>query len=191
MTETADAAVVGAGILGAFVALALQERGARTILVERDQIARGTTANSFAWVNATAKTTHEAYHLLNAAGVQAWHDVASEFGDRAVGIHGAGSIQWGDPRVAGSLEGHRRQLAALQAYAYPVLELSRRDLRALEPDLHFGDGSRRAVRAGGSLGRCAAGNAVCCRPISFDRRCRSRGNGRDRFFVLGRHDRWP
>ena len=60
MTETADAAVVGAGILGAFVALALQERGARTILVERDQIARGTTANSFAWVNATAKSEHEA-----------------------------------------------------------------------------------------------------------------------------------
>ncbi len=140
MTETADAAVVGAGILGAFVALALQERGARTILVERGRPADGTTSNSFAWVNATAKTEHEAYHRLNAAGVQAWHEMAAEFGDRAVGVHGAGSIQWGDPRVAGSLEGHRRRLAALRAYAYPVLELSRRDLRALEPDLHFGDG---------------------------------------------------
>ncbi len=134
-----EVAVVGAGILGAFTALALQERGAKTILIERGQIALGTTSNSFAWVNATAKTGHEAYHRLNAAGVKAWHDLASEFGDRTVGLYGAGSLHWGDPEIPGSLEGHRNRVAALRAFDYPVFELSRRDLQALEPDIRFGE----------------------------------------------------
>ena len=161
-----DVAVVGAGILGAFTALALQERGAKTILIERGQIALGTTSNSFAWVNATAKTGHEAYHRLNAAGVKAWHDLASEFGDRTVGLYGAGSLHWGDPEIPGSLEGHRNRVAALRAFDYPVFELSRRDLQALEPDIRFGEDAEGLMawqRGDRRRGRCRAADRPCRR----------------------------
>src|SRR5690242_11521824 len=61
-------AVVGAGVIGAAVARELAVRGARVWLLDRNDRADGTTAVSFAWLNAHRKL-EPAYHRLNVAGM--------------------------------------------------------------------------------------------------------------------------
>lgn len=65
---TFDIAIVGGGIVGCSSAFALMRRGLKVALIEKGAIASGSTSNSFAWVNATSKTTDEDYHRLNASG---------------------------------------------------------------------------------------------------------------------------
>src|SRR6266542_1880217 len=62
--------VVGAGVVGASIAYRLARSGARVTLVDRGTPGRGTSANSFAWVNANDKPPR-AYHRLNAESVVA------------------------------------------------------------------------------------------------------------------------
>lgn len=45
--------VVGAGMIGASIALHLARRGAEVVVFEREGPAAGATGKSFAWINAT------------------------------------------------------------------------------------------------------------------------------------------
>jgi glycine/D-amino acid oxidase-like deaminating enzyme len=140
MARTADAAVIGAGIVGASVALALAEAGARTVLVERRRIASGATGASFAWINATAKTQAAAYHRLNAAGVAAWGRLGERFGAESLGLRGGGSVHWaesGEDRDALHAQAER-----LESLGYPLVRLDARGLRGLEPAVRFGDAAQ-------------------------------------------------
>ena len=68
MADKPAVLVIGAGIVGAAIAYRLAASGAAVTVVERSEPGRGTTATSFAWVNANRKTPRP-YYDLNLAGM--------------------------------------------------------------------------------------------------------------------------
>ena len=84
--------VIGGGIIGACVAQALTEAGARVTVLVDGWPGRGTSAASLAWVNAANKTP-EAYNRLNAAGMQAYAELRDRLGPDS-GIHLDGALNW-------------------------------------------------------------------------------------------------
>ena len=88
-----DAVVVGGGIVGTTIAFHLAERDMAVALVEAGEVGRGTSANTFAWINATSKTNDEAYHRLNALGAERYRALAREWGERRIGLHRSGMLE--------------------------------------------------------------------------------------------------
>ncbi|MDX1515069.1 MAG: FAD-dependent oxidoreductase, partial [Gammaproteobacteria bacterium] len=127
--------VIGGGIVGLAIADALCRRGAKVTVLERRRIAKRTTDNSFAWLNATSKTSDEAYHRLNAAGLDAWRRRAREFGEDVIGLYPRGMIEWVDGDNADAAADLDRRLARLTAWNYAVHPVDSAELHALEP--HF------------------------------------------------------
>ncbi|GAA1209873.1 FAD-binding oxidoreductase [Pseudonocardia alaniniphila] len=126
---TVQVVVIGAGVVGAAVALGLAERGADVTVLEAGRPGAGTSGTSFAWVNSANKEP-EHYHALNHAGVRAHHELA---GDRSPWFFPTGNLEWA---VTGQ---HRASLAArldrLTARGYPAQRLTAEQARELEPDL--------------------------------------------------------
>ena len=56
-------AVIGAGVIGAAVAQRLAEKGVAVILLDRAEPGSGTTAASYAWVNANRKLPRAYFDL--------------------------------------------------------------------------------------------------------------------------------
>ena len=140
MSESlADAVIVGGGILGMSLAYELAKRTMRVTLLESHALGSGATGSGFAWINATSKDEDAAYHRLNAAGVAAYDALAQEWGAEALGLHGGGSLQW----VNGDDEAGRKKLLhradVLQSWMYPVVLLSGREMRTLEPGIDFAE----------------------------------------------------
>jgi len=137
MAQSFDAVVVGGGLIGLFGAWNLARRGRSVLVAERDTIACGTTGASFAWLNATSKTDPD-YHRLNAEGLARHHELARLWGERTVGMHGAGVITWGEPDATITPEDLAHQALALKDLNYPCLWLDGDELEALEPRVAFG-----------------------------------------------------
>ena len=121
--------VIGAGVVGAAVAVGLAERGAEVTVLEAARPGAGTTGTSFAWVNSANKEP-EHYHALNHAGVRAHHAFA---GERAPWFFPTGNLEWA------VTDRHRSALAArmerLHGRDYPARWLTARQAQELEPDL--------------------------------------------------------
>jgi glycine/D-amino acid oxidase-like deaminating enzyme len=133
-----DVAVVGAGILGACAAWHLARAGRSVVVLEAGEPGNGTSANSFAWVNAVRKEP-EAYHRLNADGVAAYAALASELrGD--VGYRPGGSLEWTDD--AASDAELRGRVARLAHRGYAAELVTREAALALEPGLAIGASAR-------------------------------------------------
>jgi len=62
--------VVGAGAVGAAVALRLAQGGASVTVVDAREPGDGTSSTSFAWIGASAAALRD-YRALNVAGVEA------------------------------------------------------------------------------------------------------------------------
>jgi len=137
-----DVIIVGGGIIGVMCAYALVKSGQKIVLLEQGEIAQGTTSNSFAWANATSKTTNKPYHDLNAAGVAGYHALMAEFGAEALGLKTGGSLQIADPADASGHKSLRDQAAALAAFDYPARWIDAKEMRALEPNLIFNDAAQ-------------------------------------------------
>lgn len=131
-----EVAVIGAGMVGAATAYRLACAGRRVVLIEAREPAAGTTGNSFAWVNAVSKEP-EAYHRLNAAGVQEYAGLAEELG-ADIGYHGTGSLAWAED--AAEAEAIRARVERLAGRGYPARWMSRADALRLEPDLAIAAG---------------------------------------------------
>ena len=158
--------VIGAGIVGLAVADALCRRGATVTVLERDRIAQGTTDNSFAWVNATSKTEDEAYHRLNAAGLDAWRARAREFGEDAVGLHSGGMVEWIDAADPAANAAMNERIRRLKAWDYPARAVDRTGLAALEPHFDYPPSARGVYAFGDAwldAPRAAAHLAACIR----------------------------
>ena len=132
--------VVGAGLVGLFVAHELARRGRKVVVLERDRIASGTTGASFAWLNATSKIEPD-YHRLNAEGMRRHMALAAAWGEHIAGQYGSGAIWWAEPGAGGGIDALAAHYGELVALDYPCLWLERKTLAALEPHVHFAEGA--------------------------------------------------
>ena len=131
--------VVGAGILGASIALRLARRGVQVALIDQGQPGQGASSHSFAWINAGAKEPI-GYHNLNRRSLEMWPRFASDIGDDgdpdSVGLRWGGKVSWeSDPAAAKGLASRVRQL---QSWGYPTRLIDVGELRSLEPALDVG-----------------------------------------------------
>src|SRR5947209_153405 len=92
--RASEVIVIGGGIIGACVAHALAEAGARVTVLVAGRPGRGTSAASLAWVNSANKSP-EAYHRLNAAGMPAYAALRERLGPDC-GVHLDGALHWVD-----------------------------------------------------------------------------------------------
>ena len=124
--------VAGGGIIGANIAYRLARRGARVTLLERQAPGTGTTANSFAWIN--AKKAPLAYHTLSAFGIEAWRVLDQELRGELPIVWG-GSLEWlTDADRAARVVEVNRQYAR---WGYPVRAMDAAGMQALEPRVRF------------------------------------------------------
>ncbi len=138
-TSKFDAIVVGGGIVGCTAAYFLARKGLKVAVVERESLACGTSSKSFAWINGTSKTANESYHRLNAKGLAGYCDLAVEFGEQALGLHPAGSLQIVRTSDATNLATSREKLRQLEALGYPATWVDNNALRTMEPHLSLTD----------------------------------------------------
>ena len=136
---TYDTIIIGGGILGCTTAFHLSRRGQTVLLLERSKIATGTTGNSFAWANASVKSTDRTYHNLNAAGVKGYNTLQDEFGNETLGINPAGALEVVPKSDADGYRAMQEQARALTAFGYANRWISNTELRQLEPEMTFPD----------------------------------------------------
>jgi len=130
-----DVAVVGLGIVGASAAYAAARRGARVLALDAGVAGAGTSATSFAWLNAVRKEP-ETYHRLNADGMAAHVALARELGGDA-GHHDGGSLEWAQPGARA--DELRERVARLAARGYPATWIDRREAARMERALVLAD----------------------------------------------------
>ncbi|GEK79173.1 NAD(P)/FAD-dependent oxidoreductase [Agrococcus baldri] len=121
--------VVGAGIVGCALAEELSRRGHPVSLVDAAEAGSGTSAATFAWINANGKEPEE-YSMLNFLGLQA-HERAAARGDRW--FHQTGMMQ-----IASSVDEAtqlERNVANVGLGEYGARMLTRSEVLELEPDL--------------------------------------------------------
>ena len=123
--------VVGAGILGASIALHLAEAGAGVTVI--DGGAPGATPASFAWINASWGNPHP-YFRLRMAAIAEWHRLAARL--PGLPLRWCGGICWD----VDDLDAFARQHTA---WGYRVAELGRDQIARLEP--HLADPPDRAL----------------------------------------------
>ena len=189
-------AVIGAGVLGACVAVRLAEAGIRVTLLEQAQPGHAATRSSFAWLNANDKTPR-AYHDLNHAGIRAWAALSASLSGVAW-YRPVGNIEWAATGAG------RAQLTArvrrLAGWGYPARLIDAAEAAGLEPSLRlpgpacdfawFPDEgyllTEPLIRALGQAGGAAWGHLADRRAGT---RCRP---GRSRWRGAGGADRrWP
>jgi glycine/D-amino acid oxidase-like deaminating enzyme len=129
-------AVIGAGVVGAAVAQRLAEKGVAVILLDRAEPGSGTTAASYAWVNANQKVPR-AYFDLSVAAMEDYRRLAWRLAP-APWYHLDGNLIWfRDPARAAAL---RDNVQRLQAWGYAAEMLPARAVLAdLEPGLAIPD----------------------------------------------------
>src|SRR5919106_6369461 len=107
-------AVIGAGVIGAAVAQRLAEKGFAVILLDRAEPGSGTTAASYAWVNAN-RNLPRAYFDLSVAAMEDYRRLAWRLAP-APWYHLDGNLIWfHDPERAAALRGNVRRL---QSWGY-------------------------------------------------------------------------
>jgi glycine/D-amino acid oxidase-like deaminating enzyme len=131
------AIVIGAGAVGASVAYRLAAGGAAVTLVEAGQPGGGTSARSFAWLNANQKPPRE-YHDFSVRAMRAWRRLVAGFGGPDWYVP-TGNVTW-SATDAGRRELSER-VARLRDWGYPAEHIDLDRLRALEPALRVPAGA--------------------------------------------------
>lgn len=123
--------VIGAGIIGANVAFRLAEGGAKVTVVEAGRVGNGSSARSFAWINAHRKTPR-AYYDLNIGGMRAHLDLRERFPEGRW-WHGSGCVEWAAPGEDREVFSERVDRLAEWGYRAEMIDLAR--LAEIEPDI--------------------------------------------------------
>lgn len=133
--------VIGAGMVGTSLTWELTQAGMDVTLLEAGEAGKGTSANSFAWMNSHGKPP-EAYQRLNAAGMEAHRTLAKRFG-HAPWLNLTGCLEWCAPDVE-QLQIMKNNVSQLQGYDYPAEWITSEQLQQLEPDMYL-DGNQGAM----------------------------------------------
>jgi sarcosine oxidase, subunit beta len=133
--QTAEAVIVGAGIMGCAIAHALAERGMTDVVVlERDQIGRGATADAAGGVRQQFST--ETNILLARESIRVWETFPERFG-REIGLRQQGYLfLLTDP--AEELV-FRRNLALQQALGVPSRWVTPEEIAEINPHVLLDD----------------------------------------------------
>ncbi len=129
-------AVIGAGIVGVHLADTLTRRGADVTLIDRGEPGGGTTAGSFAWIDASAPGVAP-YLELRVLGVRAWRAQAEALGGPEW-LALPGTLIWS--RTADEMRALEEHASRLAAVGHPVQRLSPERALQYEPDLRLPPG---------------------------------------------------
>ncbi len=127
--------VIGAGILGAAISYHLVRRGAKVTILEKASPASGTTGDSFAYLNASTKSSSRPYFELNARGMAGWRRWQLELGG-ALPLQWGGAVYWRDEKAA--TEKLLSTLRICQEWGYPGRRVDEAELRSLLPKASLG-----------------------------------------------------
>jgi glycine/D-amino acid oxidase-like deaminating enzyme len=127
--------VIGAGILGAAIAYHLVRRGAKVTILEKASPASGTTGDSFAYLNASTKSSSRPYFDLNARGMAGWRRWQLELGG-ALPLQWGGSVYWRDESAAA--DKLLSTLRICQEWGYPGERIDQGELQRLLPKATLG-----------------------------------------------------
>ncbi|MFN8593550.1 MAG: FAD-binding oxidoreductase [Thermomicrobiales bacterium] len=135
MKQTAEAVIIGAGIMGCAIAQALAERGLRDVVVlERDQIGRGATADAAGGVRQQFST--ETNILLARESVRVWESFPERFG-RDIGLRQQGYLfLLSDPAEEPVF---RRNLALQQQLGVPSRWVTPDEIAQINPHVALDD----------------------------------------------------
>jgi glycine/D-amino acid oxidase-like deaminating enzyme len=126
-------AIVGAGIIGTALADRLAAGGAEVILIDGADPGRGTSRTSLGWLNANDKHPRS-YFELSAESMQAWRELAAEFGDPAW-YQPTGNLAWAtSPSAREELQARVHRLAD---WGYAAELITPHYAGALEPGLRI------------------------------------------------------
>lgn len=123
--------VVGGGILGATIAYALAEAGARVTLFEKDAPAAGATSKSFAWIN--AYTSHPHYRALRMKSILAWQKMDAAL---QLDVAWGGAIHWAEN--AGDAELMKAEALEFSQAGYDAQIIDKARLSQLAPNVQLG-----------------------------------------------------
>ncbi len=132
-----DLIIIGGGIIGLSLAFFAVRAGKSVRLIEAEALGAGTTSASFAWANASTKTTDVPYHRLNAAGLALYRTLAREFGQSALGINPTGALQIVRQSDPAGYQAMLRDAEILTGFGYGAELLSHDALRTIAPELHL------------------------------------------------------
>jgi glycine/D-amino acid oxidase-like deaminating enzyme len=125
-----DVVVIGAGVVGACVALRLAQGGARVSVVDAGRPAGGASGASFAWTNSFNKPPRP-YHDLNVGGMAEHGALCRELAGGW--LHRVGNLKWEQaPALQASLA---ETVERLRGWSYPIDALTPAEARRLEPEL--------------------------------------------------------
>lgn len=151
--------IIGGGILGASIAFHLSWHGAKQVtLLDKGEPGAGTSAVSFAWLNAFSKRPFH-YHDLNRRSMDMWERFA-----RRVGCPEA--VTWGGNLLWAATPAGAEELLAdveqLHEWGYAARMLSVTEAEALEPNLVLteADGMPTAVFHAHSEGHVETGTLI-------------------------------
>ncbi|MFI8215199.1 NAD(P)/FAD-dependent oxidoreductase [Streptomyces sp. NPDC085932] len=124
--------VIGAGVLGVSAARCLSAAGAQVLLLDHRGPGTGTSATTFAWVNAHRK--HDpAYHRLNVAGMEEHAGLAERLpGPRSYVPSGA--LHWAD---GASEERLLADVERLRSLGHPARPVTREEAGRIAGDLRI------------------------------------------------------
>jgi glycine/D-amino acid oxidase-like deaminating enzyme len=130
--------VLGAGIIGATLAVRLAEAGVEVTLIDAGKAGYGTSRTSMAWFNANQKQPR-AYFDLNVEGMRAWQRLAAEFGNPPWYVP-TGNLAWAETDAAN--EELCARIKRLRDWGYAGEFLTNRQVSELEPGLRLPSGTR-------------------------------------------------
>jgi len=135
MSDRADIVVIGAGIMGCSVAYYLAERGAgRVLILERDEIARGSTADAAGGVRLQFST--ETNIVLSKMSFDVWEHFEELFGVD-INLHQQGYLFL--LTRADEVPIFQTNLVLQRAYDIPVRWVSPEEIRELNPAVRVDD----------------------------------------------------
>ena len=143
MTVTADAVIIGGGVIGCSAAYELSKRGMRVILVEKNFLASGSTARSSAIIRQHYSNKTTAYMALYGLRVfQNFEDIVggpADFRNTGCAFLVAGK----------DVPGFRANIAMQKQVGVKTEFISHAELRALEPSIVLSDDVYAAYEAEG------------------------------------------